>query len=117
MTIIVCIDSNSGLMFNHRRQSKDKIVCNRILEIVKGSRLWMNAYSAQIFDDYEQICIDEDFLQKAMPEDFCFIENNAIAPFEQQVNKIILFNWNRTYPADMYLDISPVNFLGYHIKE
>ena len=50
MILIACVDDRGGIAFNHRRQSSDSVVRNRILELTAGSRLWMNEYSAKQFD-------------------------------------------------------------------
>ena len=42
MIAIVCIDDNGGMMFNNRRQSRDVILLEKIIEITKGSKLWLN---------------------------------------------------------------------------
>ena len=49
MNIIICLDDKNGIQFNRRRQSRDQVVCNRVLELSQGSTLWMNAYSAKLF--------------------------------------------------------------------
>ena len=45
MILIVCVDDHNGMMFNHRRQSQDRILRADILELTGGKKLWMNAYS------------------------------------------------------------------------
>ena len=51
MKIIVCVDNQNGMMFNHRRQSQDRVLRKRILELTGGEKLWMNAYSMGQFPD------------------------------------------------------------------
>ena len=45
MILIVCVDDHNGMMFNHRRQSQDRVLRADILELTDGKKLWMNAYS------------------------------------------------------------------------
>ena len=45
MIVICVIDDHGGMLFNHRRQSQDRILRARILQRTKGKKLWMNAYS------------------------------------------------------------------------
>ena len=45
MILIVCVDDHNGMMFNHRRQSQDRVLRADILELTGGKKLWMNAYS------------------------------------------------------------------------
>lgn len=50
MIVIACLDDNGGMMFNHRRQSQDRVLRAHIAALVGDARLWMNHYSAQQFD-------------------------------------------------------------------
>ena len=36
MVLIVCVDDHNGMMFNHRRQSQDRILRGDILELTEG---------------------------------------------------------------------------------
>ena len=38
MKIIVCVDNQNGMMFNHRRQSQDRVLRKRILELTGGKK-------------------------------------------------------------------------------
>ena len=49
MILIVCVDDHNGMMFNHRRQSQDRILRGDILELAEGKILWMDAYSKKQF--------------------------------------------------------------------
>lgn len=110
MIIIACVDERDGMMFNRRRQSRDSAVCGDILRECGGKKLYMNTYSGKLFGDVEEknIRISEDFLKEAEEEDFCFIEDIQIAGFENKIRTVILYQWNRRYPADRYflLDLS-----------
>lgn len=107
MIVIACLDDNGGMMFNRRRQSQDRVLRERIVEMTGDASLWMNHYSAGQFDDLNipHLNIDDAFLQEAGDGDFCFVENSPLAPFERWIEKIIIFRWNRTYPADQYFDL------------
>ena len=52
MIIIASVDDNMGMMFNHRRQSQDRVLREHILEATKDGKLWMNHYSAKQFSFY-----------------------------------------------------------------
>ena len=107
MNIIAVIDDGGGLMFNHRRQSQDRVLRERILNLSDGSRLWMYAYTRKQFDSAEpdRISVDEDFLEKARNGDFCFVENVPLLPVLSRVERVILFRWNRAYPSDFRFDV------------
>lgn len=102
MKIIVCVDKKNGLLFNLRRQSQDSELRNRIIEISKNTKLRMNNYSAQQFNGESNICISENFLQEAGTGEYCFIENSEIPTAE--IEEIILYKWNRVYPADTFFE-------------
>ena len=109
MILIVCVDNKNGMLFNRRRQSQDRILRARILELTAQSRLWMNAYSAKQFDaPAPQICLAEDFLSQAAPGEYCFLENAVPSSLLEQIEQVILYRWNRDYPADVHftLDLS-----------
>ncbi len=46
MIAIVCLDDENGMLFNGRRQSRDRVVTERIALLAAGKKLWMNGYSA-----------------------------------------------------------------------
>lgn len=105
MIVIVAIDDNGGMMFHQRRQSQDVVLRQRILEVSRGCKLWMNAYTAKQFEDTTQVCVSDSFLEEAGEGDFCFVENIPIAPYGERVERLLIYKWNRTYPHDTQLDI------------
>lgn len=107
MILIVCLDDNGGMLFNHRRQSRDRVLNQQILELTQGSKLWMSDYSAKLFagTDAPQICVEQEFMQKAGSGEYCFLENGPAAPFADRIEKILAFRWNRVYPADQSFDV------------
>ena len=38
LKVIVALDDNLGMMFNHRRQSRDRILISDIAEMVEGKK-------------------------------------------------------------------------------
>lgn len=111
MIVIVCVDDDYGMMFNKRRQSQDKVLRDDMLKFVNGNKLWMNEYSAKQFVDIamENTEVCEDFLEKAGTGEYCFVENSSVLKYAAKIEKIILYKWNRRYPADFKLDFIPVN--------
>ena len=67
----------------------------------------MNEYSAKQFDldTTPQINISGEFLNEAVPGDYCLVEDVSVATYEKWVEQIILFKWNRVYPQDRAFDI------------
>ena len=97
MKLIVCLDDNNGMMFNNRRQSRDKILIENVLELCKGEKLYTNEYSARLFpENAVEICEN--------PESgYCFAENFTVN--ENDIEEIIVYKWNRVYPADVQFSI------------
>lgn len=107
MKIIVCLDDDKGMLFNRRRQSQDTFVRRDIIENLRGSRLWMNNYSFKQLKECNQalITVDEQFMELAGAEDYCFVENLPLHSYEEKITELIVYYWNRRYPADLYLDL------------
>jgi len=110
MNVIICIDEKNGLMFNRRRQSRDRAVIEKVLDIAKNQKLWLREFSRELFNEKiinqnNHIFIDNEMLKKAATDDFCFVEDIDLFPYTEQIQKIYLFKWNRTYPQDFSLKL------------
>lgn len=103
------------MLFNHRRLSHDRRVCEKILDYSNEKELWMNAYSRKLFTDLtdiNSIQVDEKFLDKS--QSICFVENQDITPYLPKIDTLVLFQWNRDYPADFFftVDLSQWNLIS-----
>ena len=112
MKLIFCIDNKRGLAFNGRRQSRDRAVRARMLSLAAGSRLLMSPYSAGQFEDTEKIVVTSSPYD-AKADDYCFIEDTE--PKMDNCDELILYVWNRDYPADRYFD-TDLNALGFAVS-
>ena len=45
MILIFAVDDNNGLAFNRRRQSQDRILREKILDVCKENRLWVTHHA------------------------------------------------------------------------
>ena len=84
MTIFICLDDADGLAFNHRRQSRDRILYEHIAP---------------------NICAEDNFMQHAQPNDFCFLECADPTPHLSFASHLTVFRWNRRYPADLHFSV------------
>lgn len=100
MTLVACVDDKLGLQFNHRRQSQDRVLREKLLSMV-DSRLFMNPYSGKMFGVHEKIVISEDYLSNVGTDDWAFVEDDAYVLYADKIEKIVLFRWNRDYPRDL----------------
>lgn len=118
MIIIAAVDDRNGMAFNHRRQSRDRELVRKILSLTAGSCLWMDHYSAEQFrsDVDVQVRADENFLDRAAPGEYCFVEDRPVAPYAEKTEKVILFRWNRRYPGDLFFDID-VKGANWHLEK
>ena len=112
MILISCIDDRGGLLFHGRRLSRDRVLCQDVLRTCAGSPLWMAPGSRSLFSSLRDglsssILTSEDFLAQAAPGEFCFLEDRPIRPFLDRVESMVLYHWNRRYPADLFLDLDP----------
>ena len=116
MIVMLCVDDKYGMMFNCRRQSQDRVLRERMQKLTGGKPLWMNAYSKKQFEDSSNICVSEEYLEHAETGEYCFVEDQDITPYAARIEKIILFRWNRTYPADAYFNFELLSS-GWILKE
>lgn len=112
MVIIACIDEKGGMLFNNRRQTKDRELIKHIVQLVGDRKLWINSFSSQLFSEYidRNICVDDNFELKIKEDEYCFIENISPNSLIDKADKVILYNWNRHYPADKFWDVSLEEF-------
>ncbi len=99
MIIAVCVDNAFGMTFMGRRQSKDAAVRKRLMECA-GGRLRMSDYSARQFE--EAVRSGSDYLTGAGTGDWCFVEKPADLNGVRGIEQLVLFHWNRDYPADAH---------------
>jgi hypothetical protein len=105
MKLIVCLDDNKGMMFNKRRQSRDRALIENVIELCKGKKIYTNKYSAKLFpENTAEICEDIGDVGNA----YCFAEDFTVN--EEYADEIIVYKWNRIYPADTYFNIDIENW-------
>jgi hypothetical protein len=108
MKVIVVLDDDNGMMFNHRRQSQDAVLRCEILRLVGGNRLYMSEYSyGQFIENDDNIIVDDRFLIMAGNDDYCFVEDEALRPIKEKIQEFVVFRWNRKYPSDKKIDLLP----------
>ena len=114
MYVILTLDNQNGMMFNHRRQSRDRVLSERLVELAgkltrgKAGRLLMSCYTAGLFPDGvpEGAVSADNFLDQAGSGDVCFVEDAALLPYQPLISQLFVFRWNRDYPSDRRLDLN-----------
>lgn len=101
----MCLDVNNGMLFNNRRQSRDKTVIEDVVSNAEGGKIFIAPFSEELFKDYAEYTeVDGDFLKKAPNGAVCFVENGHLGDVEN-ITEITVYRWNRVYPADFYCDV------------
>ena len=115
MKVIVCCEKSNGILFNNRRVSQDKVVSERIVELMKSNKLWMDNYSHALFEKLNALNINiaENTLAEAADSEYCFVEKQELLPYEKWISEIIVFRWDKDYPFDKELD---VDLSGWNLK-
>ena len=111
MKVIVCLDDNGGMLFNNRRQSRDKVLLSDVMESLNDEKLNISSFSEKLFSDYsERVCVDDDFMNSADENSVCFVENEDLSAFVHKISEIIVYKWNRAYPSDFKCTIDFSSF-------
>ncbi len=102
MKIIICLDDNNGMLFNNRRQSRDSAVLEDVFANLGSEQLNIFPFSQKLFADFN----DKVSVCSSLAENnVYFIEDIDIKPYESQIKEIVVYKWNRVYPADFYCEI------------
>ncbi len=110
--ILLTLDDKDGIMFNHRRQSRDIKVIEDICKKTSGP-IYMTEYTAKLFEPFpERIRISESPLEECADGAYAFIEGEHISQYIDEIDEISVYRWNRVYPADKKLDID-ISACGY----
>lgn len=111
MIAAVCIGDGGGMLFNRRRVSRDRAQQEDLLALCGEGRLWLAPCSAALFGwAAERVAVDDAFLEKAGPGEVCFVEDRPLSPLADRLEAVLLYRWNRAYPADVRLDLDLSGF-------
>ena len=106
MNIIVCLDDYGGMLFNFRRQSRDRVLVEDVIASLGDKKLYISEYSKILFEAYEgKYEIIDDFFSLNDDDAVCFIENIDVKPYIDRISTVTVYNWNRVYPRDLVFDI------------
>ena len=73
--------------------------------------------SALLFEPHpDRVTVVGDVLSDAPLGAVCFVEVPPIMPYIKDISRLIIYNWNRRYPFDKRLDISPAE-MGFKLVE
>lgn len=107
LTVIIATDERGGMIFNKRRVSRDRLMIADFMESFTG-KIYISEYSKLLFEAYSgrtEIC--DNPLSEAPSGAVCFIEFPPVTPYLSDISRFVIYNWNRRYPFDACLDVSP----------
>ena len=107
ITVSVCVDDNLGMTFLGRRVSRDRVLVEEFMQMANGKRVLATPFSKILFQNYPEVILCDDPFGEAKDGDFCFIENLYLRPHLEDIDTLVIYRWNRVYPKDMRLDVSP----------
>lgn len=116
MNVFVCVDSNFGMLFNSRRQSRDRRVCEDMLNESSPEPLYISEFSKSLFLEGENIKTVNSALEACPENGFCFVENEDAGKYLNKINTLTVYCWNRDYPKDESLSFLPEK-CGFSLKE
>ena len=83
-------------------------MCARILEDAAGRRLWMSRDTLRLFEAVSGVSDrGGGFPGPGRAGELCFVEEPPLLPWLDRLEGLVLYRWNRRYPADAWLDVRP----------
>ena len=104
MTCYVCLDDKNGMLFNRRRQSRDALVLEDIRSSIRQT-LTIDVFSEKLIQQagIPYVLAPEDLAE--LPEDAHFFLEARSSLDAATADRIVLYRWNRHYPADTYWEL------------
>lgn len=97
MRVFMCLDQKDGLLFNDRRQSRDREVVADIEKTIGHEEIGMSEYSAKLFEGHDNIVVTDDLKDCRN----VFLEKDDIDLLD--FDELIIYRWDKVYPADARL--------------
>lgn len=100
MTLILWTGKNGELLFNRRRCSRDSAVIADIFAKFQPTHLCVSAYSSPLFPGARVISN-----LKEAEDSVLFLEDLPLSPALMKAKRLIVYRFDRAYPADVRLAI------------
>lgn len=100
MKVIVCLDKKDGMLFNHRRQSRDRVVISDVLLNYSENGLYVSEYSLSLFNASDKVHLVTNTLTNT--EDTAawrFVETAEVSDFVAEISELVVYRWDKVYPA------------------
>lgn len=119
MTLYFCLDDRGGMLFNHRRQSRDAAVLEDVRSRIDGE-FWIDPISAKLMDmaQIPYIFAPEE-ITDPIPNVHFFVESRKPGDWVLLADTVVCYRWNRHYPGDLFfdMDLKEKGFFLYEIMD
>jgi hypothetical protein len=116
MTLYFCLDIRGGMAFNHRRQSRDWAVLADIRSRLEGN-LHIDPISRRLMETVEiPFCYAPAEITEGMEAFHFFVEDRIPGDWVGFASTVVLYHWNRHYPADQFFTID-LPAMGFALAE
>ena len=116
MTLYFCLDDRGGMLFNHRRQSRDAAVLEDIRSRVTGDLL-VDPFSAKLMERAQiPFAYAPEEITESIADGHFLVEARQPGQWVNFADTVVLYRWNRHYPADLYFDID-LTAMGFVLQE
>ncbi len=104
MYIAICIDDNNGMMFNRRRQSRDRVLLDDLIKLANG-KLYICEYSEKLLSQRKDLQTEIGYFPEKDGVFFaeCAVTHDMVCSAEG----LIVYHWNRLYPQDLAFEFDP----------
>ena len=107
MTVYVCLDDRNGMRFNNRRQSRDRAVLEDIRAAIPDA-LTVDVCSESLI---REAGIPYTLADEEIPENaHFFLEARDASHVVSKASALVIYRWNRHYPADVRFDADLSDF-------
>ena len=91
------------------------MVIQDVLTCFADKKIYVSQYSAPLFEGSQAVVCDG-LLDVADAQDVCFTEKQTLGGYVDKISTLIIYRWNRRYPADLYFDVEPEK-CGFRLAE
>ena len=116
LTIYACLDDRDGMLFNKRRQSRDAAVLEDIRTGLPGS-LTILPFSEKLIRAAEIPCSIVQQEPAPDSQELHFFAEAPVSPeLLQEAGMLVIYRWNRHYPADTRWEGAPAEY-GFQLTQ
>ena len=106
MILFVCVDDELGMAFGGRRQSRDRALCEDMIAFAAGKTIRMHPRSAKLFEGLGGVvAVGGELAQGIGADECCFVEFEPVTQLAERAQTLVVYRWNRHYPADLRFDV------------